>query len=204
MVGGNFGGCGGGGGGGFLGGGNFGGGGGYHPGAKNALNGGAFGARPKHKPITQHGGRGLAAVLDGSVDAPAHGDGPVEKAEGEELDQVGDETGEDELESLESKLAKAKAKAKPKVVPKPKGALPKAMKVVAKAAGGAAAKVIKKAAAKTGPHWGYEESRKQIMCRTGKEGAGQSHAIKYEVVGGKAAAVKLAEAWVAKQKKKTA
>ena len=63
--------------------------------------------------------------------------------------------------------------------------------------------MIKKPAAKKteGPHWGYAESRKQIMCRTGKAGPGQSHAIKYEVVGGKAAAVKLADAWVKLKKK---
>jgi hypothetical protein len=39
------------------------------------------------------------------------------------------------------------------------------------------------------------------MCRTGKGGPGSSHGIKYEVAGGKAAAVKLAKAWVAKKKR---
>ena len=39
------------------------------------------------------------------------------------------------------------------------------------------------------------------MCRTGKPGEGQNHASKYAVAGGKAAAVKLANAWLAKQKK---
>jgi hypothetical protein len=38
------------------------------------------------------------------------------------------------------------------------------------------------------------------MCRTGILGAGQSHAIKYEVAGGKAHAVTLANQWVAKKK----
>ncbi len=34
------------------------------------------------------------------------------------------------------------------------------------------------------------------MCRTGLKGPGQNHAIKYAVVGGKAAAEKLANEWV--------
>ena len=37
------------------------------------------------------------------------------------------------------------------------------------------------------------------MCRTGMEGAGQSHAIKYEVAGGKKNAIKLANEWVDKK-----
>ena len=56
--------------------------------------------------------------------------------------------------------------------------------------------VLKKPAAKKA-----EDSRSQIMCRTGKPGEGQNHAIKYAVAGGKAAAVKLANAWLVKQKK---
>ena len=39
------------------------------------------------------------------------------------------------------------------------------------------------------------------MCRTGMPGPGQSHAIKYEVVGGKKEAEKLADVWVAKKRK---
>ena len=56
--------------------------------------------------------------------------------------------------------------------------------------------VLKKPAAAKGPSWGYEDSRGQILCRTGTTGPGSSYAIKYEVVGGKANAKKIAETWV--------
>jgi hypothetical protein len=75
---------------------------------------------------------------------------------------------------------------------------------MAKAPAAAVAKptIKRPASAATGvPHWGPEDSRFQIMCRTGIEGAGQSHAIKYEIAGGKANAIKLANQWVAKKTK---
>jgi hypothetical protein len=99
--------------------------------------------------------------------------------------------------------AKAKAKADSPAVAAPKGKTK--TKPLAKAA--AAKPAIKRpaaaaaAAAPIVPYWGYENSRHQIMCRTGILGAGQSHAIKYEVAGGKAHAVTLANQWVAKKKK---
>ena len=203
MFGGGFGGCGGSG---FPGGGTFGGRpagcGGYHPGAKRALGGDEAGdrsAKVRPSAITQHHGRGLAAISDGAAEA-ALDEGPVEKEDDQE-EPEDDEVPGGDLETLEKKLASsvAAAKAKAKAAAKEKAAAAKMAKKPAAAEAG----VLKKPAAakSTGPHWGFEESRKQIMCRTGKPGAGQSHAIKYEVVGGKAAAIKLADAWVAKQKK---
>ena len=67
----------------------------------------------------------------------------------------------------------------------------------------AKASVMKRPAAKEkAPHWGHENSRQQVMCRTGIAGEGQSHAIKWAVVGGKKQAEALADKWVAAEKKK--
>ena len=49
------------------------------------------------------------------------------------------------------------------------------------------------------PHWGFERSRGQLMCRTGLEGPNQCHAIKFKEVGGEAKAVRMANAWVLEQ-----
>jgi hypothetical protein len=135
-----------------------------------------------------------------------------------------DEAGEeaeaeaDELATLETLLtnkaktavapkAKAKAAAKSKTTPnpKPKAKTKSAAKSMAKAAAAPTGvlPIMKKPAAKSSngtPFWCYEESRQQVLCRTGQRGTGQSLAIKYAVAGSKAAAVKLANAWVAKKK----
>ena len=139
-------------------------------------------------------------------------------------DQANADKEEDELETVEAlmtkdkaKKAAAKAQAKAKTEPSDVSAAAVAPKIkgrpkkgaVAKAPAAAAAKpMIKRPAAEDKskkydgiPHWGFEDSRSQIMCRTGLEGAGQSHAIKYEVAGGRANAIKLADQWVAKKKK---
>ena len=53
------------------------------------------------------------------------------------------------------------------------------------------------------PHWGGgENSCFQILCRTGLPGPSHTISIKYAAVGGKAAAIKLAEKWVADHKRK--
>lgn len=193
MMGGMFGGgCGGGmmgGGGGMMGGG--GGGAGYHVGAR-----GAAGA------ITGHRGRLAAPPASPSPNGDEER-GPTHEHEGEEVD----EEDPDALRNLEQALAgkaaadkggkgiaKADAGSKAKAKPKAKNARNAVVKRPAMA-------TVAKTAKSKKPHWGYEDSRFQVMCRTGKEGEGQCHAIKYEIAGSKAKAAKLADAWVAKKMK---
>jgi hypothetical protein len=109
-----------------------------------------------------------------------------------------------ELGDLETALsASAKSKAMSKAVTPCKAKSVPAKPSVIKAKPAVAAKALPKATGpKTSiPHWGPKRSRGQVMCRTGLAGAGQSHAIKIEVAGSKAAAIKLADQWVLKKKK---
>ena len=103
-----------------------------------------------------------------------------------------------ELESIETLLAKGGAAAKALAKPKAKANGKKS----AGAAGGGVMKKPAGAAKEKAPHWGHEQKRKQVMCRTGLAGEGQCHGIKWEVVGGKKAAEALADKWVAAEKKK--
>jgi hypothetical protein len=182
---------------------------GYYPGA-----GSLFG---KGRAANHDSGRGeRAAIGDGAANGdghahtsnPAGDDGATDAPRGEE----------DELATLEQTLAKqppsvpkckakatAKGKAAPEAGAKPACKRPASAEAMhASPEAFAKAKVVAnaKAAAKAaGPAWGYEESRKQVMCRTGLSGPGQSHAIKYEIAGGKAKAINMADAWVAKKRK---
>ena len=49
------------------------------------------------------------------------------------------------------------------------------------------------------PHFALERTRGQVMCRTGKAGVGQSHAIRFSDAGTEQKAIKLAKEWVAEQ-----
>ena len=49
------------------------------------------------------------------------------------------------------------------------------------------------------PHFALERTRGQVMCRTGKAGAGQCHAIRFSDAGTEQKAIKLAKEWVAEQ-----
>jgi len=181
-------------------------GGGCFPGAGAAC--GALGGHQR-PPVDKHTGRyrGAAALQDGAV-----GGGPSDAPHDQESTDAPEGDGEgEELDNLEQALAKNAlpiAKAKPKPAPKDTAttkvigkARPKPKPAAVKGAAAALKRPAAAAAEKGGiPYWGFEESRFQIMCRTGNKGAGQSHAIKYEVAGGKAEAVKLANAWVAKKK----
>ena len=121
---------------------------------------------------------------------------------------------DDDLATLEAAMmaapctATAKAKGKAKATAKGKAK--------AKAKAGAACAtlpltkpaVLKRPAAATVkhekpklPHWTFEKSRHQIMCRTGLIGKGQNSAIKFDVVGGQKTAILMADAWVVKKKK---
>ena len=120
-------------------------------------------------------------------------------ADMEASDQNDDAAERDELESLESLLASASAKA-PTDTAKAKAKAKTHRKKVAPLKVEPASKKKPAASTKRGPHWCFEESRQQVMCRTGATGPGQSHAIKFHVAGGRDQAVKLANAWVAKTK----
>ena len=106
----------------------------------------------------------------------------------------------DELDGLAAALAKSKPKAKAKAaadtLKRPAGC----GGVGRPPAAGTAGMAKRPAGAGTPPSWGYENSRNQIMCRTGIPGPGQSHGIKYDEAGGKAKAIKLADAWVKAKK----
>jgi hypothetical protein len=191
--------------------------GGCFPGAGAAV--GALSGHQRPPAIDVHSGRyrGAAALQNGTVS-----DGPKDAPPDQDAADAPDAGAQgDELESLEQALANSehvakakpkataapKAKAEPKVKAEPKSKVAAKVKAAARpkpqpAAGKGAAGVLKRPAAGGGvPHWGFEESRSQIMCRTGVIGVGQNHAIKYEIVGGKAAAIKLADTWVANKKK---
>jgi hypothetical protein len=185
--------------------------GGYFPGAR-----GAFG--DNRPPVDRHGGRaaignGEGAARGGQNEGqrgpppPGHG----HALEDDATDHADANNEGDELDSVEGLLAKdkvkkatgnAKAKADSPAVVTPKAKAKGTPMAKAPAAAVAKPTIKRPASAATGvPHWGPEDSRFQIMCRTGIEGAGQSHAIKYEIAGGKANAIKLANQWVAKKTK---
>ena len=78
------------------------------------------------------------------------------------------------------------------------------VRAVEGAGGEQSTKAVKKAKGddgSKGPRWSYEYSRSQIMCRTGKSGPGQNHAIKFSGNSGKTKtqATIEAEAWLKKE-----
>ena len=187
-----------------------GGGGGYHPGARGMLCQGinAHGGRGRNPLPIQDGAAGVLQNVAANRDEPA--------AEGDAEGQV--DVNDGSLESLEQALGNAagKAYASPKGNPKGNERAKPTAKPPTKGSPGLARKadarvpnvrkvVAKKPAACKSlagvPYWEPEDSRSQLMCRTRKGGPWSSHAIKYEVAGGKAAAVKLANAWVEKKKR---
>ena len=170
--------------GGFAGGGCGATGGGYHQGARGAMNA-----------LTAHRGRGPRAATATQDGAEGAGGANMNDRPEEEQSEDGalPEGPADELETLEAALC----------MKRPASAGPRAMKAMkAMKAAGEAVRKHHNQHHNGEPHWGPEDSRGQIMCRTGLPGPNQSMAIKYAAVGGKAAAIKFAEKWVADQKRK--
>jgi hypothetical protein len=161
---------------------------GFIPGGRVALGGlGQLGRQP---PAAAAIGVAPAAIGD----APADNDGD------EQVDANGGDEAEkdaDDLATLEQALAAAAPKAKAKAQPKghAKAAAPEMKRPSASGA------MKRPAGAIELPYWGWELTRKQIMCRTGIPGPNQSQGIKFSVAGSKAKAVKLADEWVARHMK---
>ena len=146
---------------------------GYFPGARGAFGG----ARP---PVHRHGGRAAIGHGDGQDEdqrgppPPGHhatledtADQAYANAEGDELDSVEGLLAKDKAKKATAAKAKAKAESPSVVDPKGKAkAKPLARAPVERKPAKLTSIKRPAAAATSVPHWGYEESRSQIMCRT--------------------------------------
>ena len=104
----------------------------------------------------------------------------------------------DASESMKPAIAaKAKAKAKPAIAAKvmAKAKTAKVKTPVKATTPVKAKKTIEESFYKKSPGYSVERSRNQVMCRTGKVGAGQCHAIKF-TKGGEKKAIEKAKEWV--------
>ena len=107
------------------------------------------------------------------------------KTKDEPEDDESDEDGDD-VSPKKKKEKKAKAKSTPKKkVVMPKKDTPKKKKA------DIAPKMYKHK-----PQFGMEESRKQVMCRTGKPGKGSCFAMRFGEYGGKTGAIEAAKKWL--------
>jgi hypothetical protein len=161
---------------------------GFIPGGRVALGGlGQLGRQPPAAAAI-----GVAPAAIGDAPADDDGDEQVDANGGDEAEQDADD-----LTTLEQALAAAAPKAKAKAQPKghAKAAAPEMKRPSASGA------MKRPAGAIEPPYWGWELTRKQIMCRTGIPGPNQSQGIKFSVAGSKAKAVKLADEWVARHMK---
>lgn len=167
---------------------------------------------PRAKSLAAASGSGVQALADGEVlgPKPAMAADRVEEFAADEVPEtkpavanakkkakrmsIKDST-DFILNQIEKRdeAAKAKSKAKGKAKSKAKAT------VAAKGVGKAKAKAKEKASSKSLPSIGMKWSRNQVMCRAVD---GSCKGIKFAAAGGKNKAIKEAEAWLAKERKK--
>ena len=113
-----------------------------------------------------------------------------------------------ELNKKAKVAAEAKAKAKAKAKAEQMELKEKTTKVAAEAKAKAAAKAKAKAKEEPlkpknkRPHYALEQTREQVMCRSGGTGPGSTHRITFKEAGSKQKAIAMAKVWVQKQLKK--